>query len=221
MNILAAFIAGLLSFFSPCVFPLLPAYIFYITGISYKDLASLDDMPKARQEAVVHTLIFILGFSLVFVALGTTASLIGQFLFLQRDLIRYIGATISIVMGLFVMGTFNSSFLNMEKKFHFHARPKGYYGSFLIGITFAAAWTPCVGPILASILALAGSSGTVRAGTILLISYSLGLAIPFFILALAANYALGWFGRLNRYLGYIKYASAVLLIIVGVLILRL
>ena len=214
-----AFAAGFLSFFTPCVLPLIPSYIMYITGVTLKDLSESRDSKRIMKTTVANSLLFILGFSLVFILLGVAASLVGRFLFEFRGVIRMIGGTIIIVFGLYLTGIFRLRFLDIEKRFSLKAKPAGYFGSFLVGVTFAAAWIPCVGPILGSILVLAGTSETLMRGILLLISYSLGLATPFFLTSISLNSAMVYFKRISKYLGVIEKISGVFLILIGLLLL--
>ena len=154
ISLLAAFTAGLLSFVSPCVLPLVPSYISYITGLSVEQLADAAERQRQRKPIVLNSLIFIAGFSTVFIAFGASASLIGQMLITYQDYIRKIGGLLIIMFGLYLLGVLNLGFLTSEKRLHFRNRPAGYLGSFLIGVAFAAGWTPCVGPVLAGILLL-------------------------------------------------------------------
>jgi cytochrome c-type biogenesis protein len=207
-------LAGLLSFLSPCVLPLLPSYLSFVGGVSIKEM---QEDASIRRRLFVNTLFFVLGFSLVFVALGVLFS--GSVLF-APDAIRWINIVagiIVIVLGLNIMFDF-ISVLNLERRFHFSRRPKGALGSFLVGLAFAAGWTPCIGPILTGILFLAGSSGTVGTGILYLSLYSAGLAIPFLLTALFFTRATGLFNRIKKHFRTIRILSGSLLILIGVLI---
>jgi cytochrome c-type biogenesis protein len=219
LSFFIAYAAGVLSFLSPCVLPLVPSYVAFITGLSFDELTQ--DRPNSRLRWVVisHSLLFILGFSVLFTALGASASLIGQFLTAYRDIIRIVGGILIIVFGLLISGIFSLGFLQREKKFHLHSKPLGYLGSFLVGVTFAAGWTPCVGPILSSILLVASTADDLRTGMLLLFTYSLGLGLPFFICALAFNTFLSFFKRANKFLGILCKVGGLLLILVGILLL--
>jgi cytochrome c-type biogenesis protein len=212
-----AFLAGLLSFFSPCVLPLIPSYLSYITGLTLKHLT--DNKSETRRLTVVNSLVFILGFSLVFIALGAAASFAGQWLFRYRDLIRVIGGWLIIFLGVSFLGVFKLKFLEVEKRLNIKVTSKGYRRSFLVGIIFAAAWTPCVGPILGSILALAGSTGTAGQGALLLAFYSLGFGLPFFLASLAVDSLLVYLKKLGKYMWVINLASGLFLILIGLLLL--
>ena len=179
INIFLAFGAGFLSFISPCCLPLYPAFLSYITGVSVGELKSENAMLQKR--SLLHTIFFLLGFSLIFIAIGFGTSLLGSFFIQYKDLIRQIGAILIIFFGFVVIGVFNPAFLMKEKRLEFKSRPSGYIGSSIIGMAFAAGWTPCTGPILVSVIALAASNP--GSGVVYMIAYSLGFSIPFFILS--------------------------------------
>lgn len=214
-----AFLAGVLSFLSPCVMPLVPSYVSFITGISFEDLTDSTDKKRIRFLTMTNSLAFIFGFSAIFISLGASSSFIGQFLFQYQDTIRIVGGIIIIIFGLFVMGFIKLDFLTQEKKMHLSGRPSGYAGAFVIGMTFAAGWTPCIGPILGSILLVASTKGSTIAGMQMLAIYSLGLAIPFFISSLAFNSFLSYSKKIQRYMRAIMIASGVLLILFGIMLL--
>lgn len=206
-----AFSAGLLSFLSPCVLPLVPSYVTFITGLS------LDDVQRSRRAALIHALLFILGFSLIFIALGATATLLGRILLTYREWITRIGGALVIVFGLYMLGLFNSGMLSRERRVHLADKPLGYLGTVLVGIAFGAGWTPCIGPILGSILAYSTSQADVREGVGLLAAYSMGLAVPFFLAAVAVERFLGVFGWLKRHMAMVNRIAGILLIVVGIL----
>lgn len=214
-----AFAAGVLSFLSPCVLPLVPSYLAFITGLSFEELTDKHPRRKMRRVILGHSLFFILGFSVLFTAMGASATFIGQFLAAHRDIIRIAGGILVILFGLFISGVFSFGFLQQEKKFHLRDKPLGFLGSFLVGVTFAAGWTPCVGPILSSILLYASTVEDMRSGIFLLLSYSLGLGLPFFACSLALNAFLGAFQKTRRYLGVFTKVAGLLLILVGILLL--
>jgi cytochrome c-type biogenesis protein len=214
----AAFLFGLLSFASPCVLPLIPSYLSYITGLSFEDLTGSRDRERIRKITVLNSLFFILGFSSIFVLLGASSSFVGRILLDYRDIIRRLGGILIIIFGLYVTGIVRFGFLSREKKVHLEEKPVGYLGSFLVGVTFAAGWTPCIGPILGSILLYASQAGTTSHGILLLSIYSIGLGLPFFLSSLALNTFLSYFRRIQRYLRFINIISGILLIIVGLLI---
>lgn len=212
INVWIAFSAGILSFLSPCVLPLYPSYISYITGISVDRLTNEFNKREVRNRALLHTLFFVLGFSMVFIAMGFTASFIGDVFYLYSDLIRKISAILIIIMGLFIGGWIKWSWLMRERRLEIKNKPSGYFGSTLIGIGFAAGWTPCVGPILAMILALAASDPS--KGTLLLVAYSVGFAIPFFIMAFFISST----RLILRYSNLIMKIGGIALILIGLLL---
>ena len=214
-----AFLAGFLSFLSPCVLPLFPSYVSFITGISFEDLTGGVDKKRIRYLTITNSLSFISGFSTVFMALGASSSAIGKFLFEYQESIRIIGGVLIVVFGLFVAGFLKMDFLMRDRKVHLSGKPVGYVGTFLVGMTFAAGWTPCIGPILGTILLYAGTQGSALGGIKLLAAYSLGLALPFFISSLAINSFLSYSRRLMKYMRGIMIASGLLLILFGVMLL--
>lgn len=214
-----AFLAGVLSFLSPCVLPLVPSYISFITGISFEDLKEGTDRKKIQYLTITNSLAFVAGFSLIFIALGASSSFMGSFFVEYQDWIRIIGGVLVIIFGLFVAGFLKLDFLTREKKFHLSGKPTGYVGSFFVGLTFAAAWTPCIGPILGTILLYAGTQGSAAYGFKLLAVYSLGLAIPFMLSSLGFNSFLGYSNKIRKYMRGIMIASGVLLIAFGILLL--
>ncbi len=214
-----AFLAGVLSFLSPCVLPLVPSYISFITGVSFEDLKSSADRRRIRYLTITNSLAFISGFSLIFIALGASSSVVGRFLFEYQDYIRIIGGILVIFFGLFVSGVLKLDFLTRERKFHLTGKPAGYIGTFFVGMTFAAAWTPCIGPILGTILVYASSKASAVYGFKLLAVYSFGLALPFFLSSLMFNSFLSYSGKIRKYMKWIMITSGLLLIIFGVLLL--
>ena len=214
-----AFLAGIMSFLSPCVLPLLPSYVSFITGVSFEDLTTGSDRRKIRYLTITNSLAFILGFSTVFIALGASSSAVGKFMFEYQEWIRIGGGILIIVFGLFVAGFLKMDFLMRDKKVHLSGKPAGYVGTFLVGMTFAAGWTPCIGPILGTILLYASSQGSAFYGFKLLAVYSLGLALPFFISSLAINSFLSYSKKLMRYMRVIMIVSGLLLILFGILLL--
>ncbi len=218
ITFIGAFIAGLLSFLSPCVLPLIPSYITYITGLSFADLQAEHPTHKVRQQTIIHSLIFIAGFTTVFVLLGASATYIGNFLQAHMGLLRKIGGALIIIFGIHVSGIFDIGMLLGEKRLTIHRKPAGYLGSFLVGIAFAAGWTPCIGPILASILMVAATEETVLHGIMLLLIYSLGLGLPFFLASLAMHQFLVFFNRFKKYIRIFEIITGVFLIVIGLLI---
>lgn len=219
VSLLAAFIAGLISFVSPCVLPLVPGYISFVSGVSLETLREEGRPGGSMRKIILNCLLFILGFSVVFVSLGASATFIGQFLLEKSAIFSKIAGVVVIVFGLFVMGVLRIPFLQFEKRFHARTKPLGLLGSFLIGLAFAFGWTPCIGPILGAILAYAGTQGTVKEGIYLLTAYSLGLGLPFFVTGLAMNTFLGFSKRIRPHFRKIEIASGILLVVVGILIL--
>ncbi|MCS6285660.1 MAG: sulfite exporter TauE/SafE family protein [Nitrospira sp.] len=218
ISLLAAFSAGLLSFVSPCVLPLVPSYISYITGLSVEQLTDASERNKFKSAIILNALLFIGGFSTVFIAFGASASFLGQILITYQDHIRRIGGVMIIIFGLYLLGILNLNFLKVEHRYQFRNRPAGYLGSFLIGIAFAAGWTPCVGPVLGTILLYASTTDSLWSGVVLLACYSLGLALPLFLTALGVDRFLAYFKEVRAYLWGVSTVSGVLLIVVGVMI---
>jgi cytochrome c-type biogenesis protein len=214
-----AFAAGVLSFLSPCVLPLVPSYITFITGVSFEDLKEGTDRKRIQFLTITNSLAFIAGFSLIFIALGASSAMIGGFLLQYQDWIRDVGGVLVIFFGLFVSGIIRLDFLTQEKKFHLSGKPAGYIGTFLVGMTFAAAWTPCIGPILGTILLYASSKGSAEYGFKLLAVYSLGLAVPFFISSLMFNSFLSYSAKIRKYMRGIMLVSGLVLIVFGLLLL--
>lgn len=217
LQILTAFGAGLLSFFSPCVLPLIPAYVCFITGLSVEELSAPKEKYLEKTKAVLsETLLFILGFSIVFVILGASATFLGSFLFAKQKIIKIIGGLVVIFFGLHISGLFNMKFLQYEKKLHFRSKPVTKFGSFLVGMVFGFGWTPCVGPILGGILMLAATKDSLAKGILLLSFYSLGLGLPFFLLSIGVGYMLSFISKVKRYFKLISVVSGVLLIAIGI-----
>ena len=218
VSLIAAFAAGFLSFISPCVLPLIPGYISFVSGVSVEEMRG-DAAPTAsRLQVFVTSLAFVIGFSLVFIALGASATAIGKFLFAKLPLLSKIAGVILIVFGLHTMGVFRLAFLETEKRVHSQRKPAGPLGAMLVGIAFAFGWTPCIGPILGGILAIAGSRNSVAEGITLLSVYSLGLGIPFLLTSLAINQFFGAAKRIRRHYHAIELTSGALLVAIGVLI---
>src|SRR5690242_8937017 len=212
-GLVVSFTAGLLSFLSPCVLPLIPSYVTFITGMS------LDEVQRTRRVALVHSLLFIAGFTLIFLALGATATVLGRALLAYRGWISRIGGVLIIIFGLYLLGASNWGVLARERRIHLADKPVGYLGTVLVGVAFGAGWTPCIGPILGSILIYTSSTADLGRGLLLLFMYSLGLAIPFLIAALAIDRFLTGFARIRSRLVWISRLGGVLLIAIGVLLL--
>ncbi len=219
VSLFAAFSAGLLSFISPCVLPLVPSYLSYITGLSVENLAKVEERERFKSAILLNSLLFIAGFSTVFIAFGASASLIGQVLYEYQDIIRKIGGILIIIFGLYLLGILKLNMFMTERRLvHFESRPVGYVGSFLIGTAFAAGWTPCVGPVLGTILAYASTTESMSGGVMLLSAYSFGLGLPFFLTAFGMDTFLSYFKSLRSYLGGVSFVSGGLLILVGIMI---
>jgi len=219
VSTLIAFMAGLLSFVSPCVLPLVPSYITYITGVSFQDLTDEKAKSRVRWATILHSILFITGFSTIFILMGASASYLGEVLVEYQSWIMKVGGVLIIVLGIHFTGIINIPFLQMEKRFELRKKPLGYLGSFLVGIVFAAGWTPCIGPILSTILIYASTSKNYMTGVYLLTVYSLGLGIPFFLSSLAFNAFLSAFDKIKRYMRWVTLISGIFLIIIGILFL--
>lgn len=219
VSIPLAFLGGVLSFISPCVLPLVPSYISFITGISFEELTA-PDAKGIKKVVLLNSLVFIAGFSTVFVViLGASAQLFGTVFFEYQDIIRKAGGVVIMLLGVHIIGIINFNILQRDKRLHFfREKPAGFLGSFLVGIGFAAGWTPCIGPILSAIFAAAATSPNPWSGVVLFVAYSLGLAIPFFLTALGINTFLRHFSRLKRHMRAVSIVTGVFLIITGVLI---
>jgi cytochrome c-type biogenesis protein len=212
LGLLVAFAAGVLSFLSPCVLPLVPSYIGFLTGMT------LPEMGGRRRVALIHALLFVLGFSLIFILLGASATALGRALNYYQVWLQRIGGILIILFGLFCLGAFQVGVLSRERRLHLERKPVGYLGSALVGMAFAAGWTPCIGPVLGGILGLAATSADVSEGMLLLGVYSAGLALPFLIAALALDSFLDWFQRFRRFLPWVMRISGLLLVFVGILL---
>ena len=222
VTLLAAFGAGILSFISPCVLPLIPGYLSYISGMSLDEMRGSGTAavapPEVRNRVILTSLAFILGFSLVFIALGASATAIGAFLMQRLTILGRIAGAIIVLFGLHTMGLLRIDWLYQEKRVQTSRRPAGFFGAVLVGIAFAFGWTPCIGPILAGILAIAAAQNTIGQGIRLLAAYSAGLAIPFFAAALAINQFFSAFARIRKHYHMIELASGALLVVIGILI---
>lgn len=216
IGIAVAFGAGVLSFLSPCVLPLVPSYLSFVSGVSSEDLA--EGSAAVRGTAFVHSLFFVLGFSLVFLALGASATLLGQLFRQNQLLIARIGGVVIIGLGLYLLGLRPGLLFQRERRIHLKDRPLGYLGSTLVGVTFGAGWSPCIGPILGGILTFAAVRQTMADGLLLLGVYSLGLAVPFLLSTLALGWFFSAFERFRRWLPWVERVSGALLILVGILL---
>jgi cytochrome c-type biogenesis protein len=215
---ITAFLGGLLSFLSPCVLPLIPSYVSFITGISFDDFKH-GDKARIKKLTLINSFAFVFGFSTVFVLLGVSSSYVGKLFAVYYDHIRIIGGIIIIVFGLYVMGVLKLNFLASDKRVHLHSKPRGHFGSFIVGLTFGAGWTPCIGPILGSILLIASTTGSALQGFKLLLVYSLGLAVPFMATSLAINSFLSHYSAIQKYMRLIMVLSGLLLIGFGIILL--
>ncbi len=213
-----AFTAGVLTFLSPCLLPLIPSFIAYITGVSFADLKDASKRREVMRKAAVHSLLFILGFSIIFILLGLTATFIGKALFRYQDAIRIAGGVFITIFGLYLSGILKLDFLMKERRLNVTVKGANYAGSFFLGVTFAAAWTPCAGPILGSILVLAGTKADAVEGAKLLAAYSAGIGLPFFLTGMAVNYFLKFFDRFKNFIGIINRIGGAFLVIVGILV---
>lgn len=212
-----AFLAGLVSFLSPCVFPIVPSYVGFVTGMTLDELRD-GTRSDARRHAAIHAALFVLGFSLVFVALGASATALGAMLRRSLPLLQQAGGVLIAVFGLYLLGVIRIPALMRERRLSLASRPAGKLGSVLVGVVFGAGWTPCVGPILATLLLYASLEQTLGRGVLLLSIYSLGLAIPFFLSAVALNLFLAGSQRVKRWLVPIERAAGAVMVVIGVLL---
>jgi cytochrome c-type biogenesis protein len=213
-----AFFAGVISFLSPCVLPLVPSYVSFISGMSFEELTSTQSSKRVRLITMANSVLFVLGFSAIFISLGASTSYFGSILFKYQDWMRIIGGVVVIIFGLFIAGLLDFNFLMKERKFKAQGKPSGFAGSFLVGMTFGAGWTPCIGPILGSILIVASSKGSPINGIQMLSVYSAGLAIPFLLSALLFNSFLSYSKTLLKYMKYIKVAGGMMLVVFGLIL---
>lgn len=214
-----AFISGLLSFFSGCVLPLIPAYFTYITGFSLNELTEDVDI-KTRSRVMISTLAFITGFSVVFILLGVSATFLGGFVKNHSDAIRMIGGHIIVFFGLHLTGIIRIPFFEFEKRFSMVQKNVSFVGTMLIGMAFAAGWTPCIGPALSSILILAAQKQELSHSILLLGIYSIGFAIPFFLISVFINYIIPFIRRSSKFIPYVNLVSGLLLIILGIMLIE-
>ena len=209
-----AFLAGVLSFLSPCVLPVVPSYLSYVTGIS-----GVAEMRERRHLALLHAGLFVVGFTLIFLALGATATALGRLLNTYQQWLERVGGLLIVVFGLYCVGALRIGFLAREVRYDLGDKPLGYLGSVLAGLAFGAGWTPCIGPILGSILLYSSSRADFGQGIVLLLAYSAGLAVPFLFAAWALEWFLGWMKRFRKYVGWVERLAGVLLIAFGLLLL--
>lgn len=212
----AALVAGLLSFFSPCILPLIPAYFSFITGLTLDELT--ENKREIRLKVITATLFYVAGFSFIFILFGASASFLGGVATQYSWVVRYLGGGIILVFGLHLLGIINIKGLNFEKKIHIKEKPLHLVGTFVIGMAFGAGWSPCIGPMLGSILIVAGNQDTVMEGVLLLAVYSSGLAIPFLLMSFFINSIIEIMKRATRFIGILNKTSGVLLIIIGLLL---
>jgi cytochrome c-type biogenesis protein len=212
LGLVVAFAAGVLSFLSPCVLPLVPSYVGFLTGMT------LDETTARRRLAVTHALLFVVGFSLVFVLLGASATALGGALKHYQIWLQRAGGVLIILFGLVCLGVIRVGWMEQERRLQLHDKPVGFLGSALVGMAFGFGWTPCIGPVLGAILGLAATSTDVTRGMLLLAVYSAGLALPFLVAAYALDAFLDWFQRFRRYLPWVMRASGAMLVLVGLLL---
>ena len=212
-----AFLAGLLSFLSPCVLPLVPSYVTYVTGMTLTELTT-GGRRDARRRAALHAGLFVLGFGPVFIALGATATILGATLRRALPLLQQLGGVVIGAFGLYLLGLLRLPFLMGERRVHLASKPAGLAGTVIAGVAFGAGWTPCVGPVLASILVYAGTQATMGKGLLLLMAYTLGLGVPFFAAAVGFNWYLVRARHLTRWLRPIERVSGALMLLVGILL---
>ena len=217
LTVFTAFAAGVVSFISPCVLPLIPAYLSFLTGSTLEELKA-DQTAAQRATVMLHACSFVLGFTVVFMALGFTAGAIGNVLLQYRDIIARVGGILVIVLGLNMLGVFKIPFLMMDTRPQWRSANRSYLASFIVGLGFAAGWSPCIGPILAAILALAAQDSYGPATAYLLV-YSLGLGVPFLLTAAAVSQSLGALNKIKRYLGAIEMTAGAFLVATGIVLL--
>lgn len=210
----AAFLAGLFSFFSPCILPLIPAYFTFITGFSLEELTD-DPDAAVKKRVLISTISYVLGFSFVFILMGASASYLGGFIYDYQNYIRIIGGLLIVILGIHLTGLFRIRGLEFEKRVNIKRKPLYFLGTFVVGMAFGAGWSPCIGPLLGSILIMAGSQETVWQGIILLGLYSAGMALPFIIISIFINFMLILLKRVSKALKYINVAAGILLILAG------
>lgn len=219
ISLLTAFSAGLLSFLSPCVLPLVPSYLVFITGVSIEELSRQESAKQVRKKVILSALFFILGFSIIFIALGASATFIGKFLANNIRWVEIIGGLFIILMGLHFAGILRIRFLDRERAVHLEKKPLGLLGTLVVGLAFGAGWTPCVGPILGSILTLAATTQSVVKGVVLLAFYSAGLGLPFLVAGLLLHRFFEYFQSIRKHFKVIAIAGGLLLIIMGLALL--
>lgn len=211
LGLFIAFTAGILSFLSPCVLPLVPSYVSFITGMN------LEDLHHSKRTTLIHAALFVAGFTLIFLALGAGATVFGQLMLRNRDIIARVGGVLIIIFGLYLLGVFNLGFLMKDTRLHLANKPLGYFGTVVVGIAFGAGWSPCIGPILGAILTMAANEADLGRGLTLLFAYSMGLAVPFMAAALMVERFLAVFAKMRKHMIWVNRIAGVLLILIGVL----
>ncbi len=220
ISYIGALTAGLLSFFSPCVLPLIPAYLCFLGGASLDELTAEGGVDReVSRRVLISAFSFVIGFATVFIMMGATATALSQVVVRHIDTLSTIAGVVIVLFGLHYMGLFRIGFLNFEKRFHLENKPSGIIGSYLLGLAFAFGWTPCVGPILATILMVAAGSDSILYGTSLLSTYAAGIGVPFLIAALAVKPFMGFMARFRKHLHKVEISIGILLIVTGVAIL--
>lgn len=217
VGLTVAFTAGLFSFLSPCVLPLIPSYATFITGMSLDELTT-GERPRARRAVMLHGVLFVCGFTLVFLLLGASATFLGSLLRTYSEQVGRVGGVLLILFGIYLLGVIRLPGADREWRVHLSDKPVGYLGTVLVGVAFGAGWTPCIGPVLGGILTLAATRGSVGEGMALLGWYSAGLAVPFLLATLLLERFLTVFRKYKRLLPWVSRASGVLLILVGILL---
>ncbi len=218
VSIWTSFVAGVASFLSPCVLPLVPGYISYVSGLSLDELSNSQDQGATMRKTLGGAALFVIGFSIVFTALGASASAVGRILLGNLPIINKIAGALIVIFGLHTMGVIRIPFLYYEKRFHTSGQAVRWFSPLVMGFAFAFGWTPCIGPILAGILALAATQETVFQGTLLLFIYSMGLGIPFLLTALGVQYFMRFFAKYKKFIRWGEIFAGILLVFVGVLI---
>ncbi|MBL4600748.1 MAG: sulfite exporter TauE/SafE family protein [Rhizobiaceae bacterium] len=213
----AAFVAGLISFVSPCVLPIVPPYLCFIAGMSMDELAKSRENNAAYKKVIAASVAFVMGFATVFVALGASASFIGGFVTRHLDTLSMVAGVIIIILGLHFLGVFKIGLLYREARVHVERKPAGLIGSYVVGLAFAFGWTPCVGPVLAAVLFAAGAEGSALHGALLLLAYALGIGIPFILASFFVVPFMGWMRRFSKHLGKVEKVMGGMLVLTGIL----
>ena len=217
VSLALAFLAGLVSFLSPCVFPIVPSYVGFVTGLTLEELRD-GNRRDARRQAAIHSALFVLGFSLVFLALGASATVLGGVLRRSLPLLQQIGGVVIALFGLYLLGLVRLPVLMRERRVQLASKPAGKVGSVVVGVAFGAGWTPCVGPVLATVLLYASLEATMARGMLLLGAYAIGLGIPFFLSAVALNWFLAGSARVRRWIPWLERTAGAVLLLIGILL---